>query len=150
MGGLYSIGASALNNAQIDVTTAGHNIANANTPGYSRQVVTQTTNAPSYSGVGFIGQGASVTSIARVYDSFLGNQVRQATNQAAETSGYLANMQTIDNMIGDPSAGLAPALSSFFSGMQAVAASRRTSRRASHCSPAPSRSLRNSTCSTRS
>jgi len=84
MGGLYSIGAGALNNAQIQVTTAGHNIANANTPGYSRQEANQTTNTPSFSGVGFIGQGASVTNITRVYDAFLGQQLRQANSQAAE------------------------------------------------------------------
>lgn len=123
MGGLYSIGAGALNNAQIQVTTAGHNIANANTPGYSRQEANQTTNTPSYSGVGFIGQGASVTNITRVYDAFLGQQLRQANSQAAEASTYLDRMQHVDSMVGDPSAGLTPALMDFFQGMQAVAAS---------------------------
>ncbi len=123
MGGLYSIGAGALNNAQIEVTTAGHNIANANTTGFSRQVANQTTNTPSFSGVGFIGQGASVTNITRVYDAFLGQQVRQANSQAAEASTYLDRMQHVDGMVGDPSAGLAPALMGFFQGMQAVAAS---------------------------
>jgi len=123
MGGLYSIGAGALNNAQIEVTTAGHNIANANTPGFSRQVANQTTNTPSFSGVGFIGQGASVTNIKRVYDAFLGQQVRQANSQAAEASTYLDRMQHVDGMVGDPSAGLSPALMEFFQGLQAVAAS---------------------------
>ena len=123
MGGLYSIGAGALNNAQIEVTTAGHNIANANTPGFSRQVANQTTNVPSFSGVGFIGQGASVTNITRVYDAFLGQQVRQANTQAAEASTYLDRMQHVDGMVGDPSAGLSPALMDFFQGMQSVAAS---------------------------
>lgn len=123
MGGLYSIGAGALNNAQIQVTTAGHNIANANTPGYSRQEANQTTNTPSFSGVGFIGQGASVTNITRVYDAFLGQQLRQANSQAAEASTYLDRMQHVDSMVGDPSAGLTPALMDFFQGMQAVAAS---------------------------
>ncbi len=123
MGGLYSIGAGALNNAQIQVTTAGHNIANANTPGYSRQEANQTTNTPSFSGVGFIGQGASVSNITRVYDAFLGQQVRQANSQASEASTYLDRMQHVDSMVGDPSAGLTPALMDFFQGMQAVAAS---------------------------
>ncbi len=122
MGGLYSIGAGALNNAQIEVTTAGHNIANANTPGFSRQVANQTTNTPSFSGVGFIGQGASVTNITRVYDAFLGQQVRQANSQAAEASTYLDRMQHVDGMVGDPSAGLSPALMEFFQGLQAVSA----------------------------
>ena len=36
---ILSIGQSALNAAQIGVATTGHNIANASTAGYTRQVV---------------------------------------------------------------------------------------------------------------
>jgi flagellar hook-associated protein 1 FlgK len=122
MAGLYSIGSSALNNAQAGVVTSGHNIANANTPGFSRQVVEQQTNLPNFVGVGFIGQGATVGAIRRIYDEFLGQQVTQANSQGAELSTYLERMQRIDSMLGDPTAGVAPSLAEFFQGLQAVAA----------------------------
>ncbi len=122
MPGLYGISVGALNNAMTGVYTAGHNIANANTPGYSRQIIEQTTNEPHRTGSGYIGQGAMVGAIARLYDGFLTQQVRQANSQAMESSTYLAQMQRIDRLLGDPNAGLAPALSAFFKGVQEVAA----------------------------
>jgi len=122
MAGLYSIGSSALNNAMAGVVTSGHNIANANTPGFSRQVVEQQTNSPNFVGVGFIGQGATVGAIRRIYDDFLGQQVTQANSQGSQLSTYLERMQRIDGLVGDPTAGVAPALADFFQGLQAVAA----------------------------
>ena len=121
-GSIYSIGVAALNNAQVGVTTAGHNIANASTPGYSRQVVDLQTNQPLFSGAGFIGTGASVAAIQRVYDGFLGDQLRQTNSDATGLSTYLAQMQQIANLLGDPTAGLSPAMSGFFQAVQAVSA----------------------------
>jgi flagellar hook-associated protein 1 len=122
MSGLLGISVGALNNAMTGVTVAGHNIANANTPGFSRQNIEQTTNTPVMTGGGYVGQGANVNAITRMYDSFLTQQVRQATSQATESSTYVDQMKRIDNLLGDPTAGLSPALTEFFSGVQQVAA----------------------------
>ncbi len=119
-GSIYSIGIGALNNAQAGVTTAGNNIANAGTAGYSRQIVDQTSNIPVFAGGSFIGTGASVSAIRRVYDDFLGTQVQQTTSDATALSTYLAQMQQIDDQLGDPTAGLSPALGAFFQAVQAV------------------------------
>ena len=40
--GIYSIGVSSLQNAQLGLATTSHNIANANTEGYNRQRIIQT------------------------------------------------------------------------------------------------------------
>ena len=119
---IYGIGTGALGNAQAGVLTAGHNIANANTPGFSRQTVEQKTNEAFFTGAGFIGTGASVSTIRRIYDGFLVDQVRQSNSDATSQSAYLAQMKQIDNLLGDPSAGLSPALGGFFRSMQAVSA----------------------------
>lgn len=121
-GSIYGIGVGALSNAQMGVATAGHNIANAGTPGYSRQIVEQKTNQPFFSGAGFIGTGASVSTIQRIYDRFLGDQLRQANSDASGLATYLNQMQRLDNLLGDPTAGLAPALGGFFQAVQAVSA----------------------------
>ncbi|MDO8959048.1 MAG: flagellar hook-associated protein FlgK, partial [Rhodocyclaceae bacterium] len=120
--GIFNVAVSGLNVAQAGVLTTGHNIANASTPGYSRQRIVQTTNPPQFTGAGFIGKGANVDTIQRVYSQFLGSQVLSAQTGAAEMDSYLAQIRQIDNLLADPSAGLSPALADFFKGVQEVAA----------------------------
>ena len=68
---LLNIGATGLRVADINLQVTGNNIANANTPGYSRQEAVQTENVPLYAGVGYLGQGVNVTTVKRIYDQFL-------------------------------------------------------------------------------
>lgn len=119
---IFSIGVSGLNAAQAGMLTTNHNIANASTAGYSRQQIVQGTNTPVFSGVGFLGQGTNVQTVTRIYDQFLGSQVLSAEASASEMDSYLAQIRQIDNLLADPSAGLSPALSDFFKGVQDVAA----------------------------
>jgi flagellar hook-associated protein 1 len=65
---LADIGTSALFTAQEAISVAGHNIANVNTPGYSRQQVTLSENVPQDGSPGQIGMGVQATSIKRSYD----------------------------------------------------------------------------------
>lgn len=120
--GISSIGFSGLNAAQAGLLTTGHNISNASTPGYHRQEIVQNANGSLFTGAGFIGQGTRVQTVKRVYDEFLGRQVLNAEAGATEMESYLAQIGQIDNLLADPSAGLSPALSAFFKGLQDVAA----------------------------
>jgi flagellar hook-associated protein 1 FlgK len=119
---LFSVGLTGLGAAQVGLATAGHNIANASTVGYSRQEILQGTNIALRSGVGFVGQGTHVQTVRRIYDEFLGRQVMSAETASAEMDSYYAQIKQIDNLLADPSAGLSPALSAFFKGVQDVAA----------------------------
>ena len=119
---IFSNGVSGLNAAQIGQLTTSHNIANASTQGYSRQQIVQGTNTPMFTGAGFIGQGTNVQTVQRVYNNFLGSQVLVAQTGASAMESYLAEVKQIDNLLADPSAGLSPALSEFFKGVQDVAA----------------------------
>lgn len=119
---VLSIGISGLNTAQAGLLTTSHNIANASTPGYSRQQIVQGTNIALSSGVGFMGQGTHVETIRRSYDELLGRQVLSAETGASEMESYLSQIRQIDNMLGDPEAGLSPSLAAFFRGVQDVAA----------------------------
>lgn len=120
--GIFSVGISGLNAAQAGILTASHNISNASTPGFSRQEIVQGTNIPLLTGSGFQGQGTHVQTVRRIYDQFLGRQVLSAETAATEMDSYLSQIQQIDNMLADPSAGLSPALAAFFKGVQEVAA----------------------------
>jgi flagellar hook-associated protein 1 FlgK len=118
----FSVGLTALNAAQVGVQTTSHNIANASTEGYTRQQIVQTTNTPLFTGAGYLGQGTSVETIQRIYNQYTDRQLMSAQTGVAEMDTYLAQIQQLDNMLGDTTAGLSPALSSFFKGMQDLSA----------------------------
>ncbi len=73
---------SSLLAQQVGLNTVGHNIANANTPGYSRQrAILQPATANHYT-YGAIGQGVVIDSVERIVDEFINSQIRDADNQA--------------------------------------------------------------------
>jgi len=119
---IFSIGVGGLNAAQSGLYTTSHNISNASTAGFTRQQIVQTTNTPMFTGSGFIGQGTNVQTVQRVYNKFLTGQVLNAQAGASEMDAYLTQLNQINNLLGDSTAGLAPALSDFFKGVQDVAA----------------------------
>lgn len=122
MSNVLTIGKSALNAAQVGIATVGHNIANASTPGYSRQVVVQAAAQAQNFGYGFVGQGANVVGIQRVYNETLAKQVINATSTAKASSAYYSNISQINNLLSDSTAGLNPVITSFFSAVSAAAA----------------------------
>lgn len=120
---LYSIGITGLNAAQAGLITTGHNISNAATPGFSRQQVVLGTNDPQLTGAGFLGQGARVETVRRIYNQFLTAQVMEAQTQSAEYSIYADQIGALDNLLADSQAGLSPTMSDFFSALQSVSSS---------------------------
>ncbi len=63
--------------AQIQLDTAGHNIANVNKKGFSRQRVELVSRLPVTTPFGQIGRGVSIDQIARVRDTFLDGLFRR-------------------------------------------------------------------------
>jgi flagellar hook-associated protein 1 FlgK len=120
--GIFGVAASGLRAAQAGLATAGHNIANANTPGFHRQVLVQSNAPPQFSGAGFIGRGVEVDTIRRVYSELIDQQAARAQSQAAYYTTYEGQIGQIDNLLSDPDAGLAPELERFFAAVNDVAA----------------------------
>ncbi len=118
---ILSIGKSALAAAQAGLATTGHNIANASTPGYSRQVVVQSAVQPQDFGYGFVGQGTQISAVKRVYSDFLSRQVVAAQSSKSELDSYYAQIRHINNLLADSSTGLAPAVQEFFNGLHDLA-----------------------------
>ncbi|MCW3488757.1 flagellar hook-associated protein FlgK [Dethiobacter alkaliphilus] len=103
----------------LEVTS--HNIANANTPGYSRQVAHMGTTTPlSYpQGQGMLGSGVLVDEVARVRNSFLDSQIRKENQTLAkwETRNYFLGQ--IETVFMEPSeTGFNKTLSRFFDSWQ--------------------------------
>ncbi|WP_297474231.1 flagellar hook-associated protein FlgK [Ferrovum sp.] len=117
---MTSIGISALNAAQAGLLTTGNNIANASTPGYSREQTVQSALPSLGTGNGFIGQGVNVTTVKRLYSSFINTQLQQQQSASSQLTTYYNQIQQINNIIADPAAGLSPALQNLFSAINGV------------------------------
>lgn len=122
MSNILTIGKSALNVAQIGIATTGHNIANASTPGYSRQIIQQSAAEAQNFGYGYVGQGAEVVGVERVYNQTLAKQLLSTTSSSSASSAYYSQISDINGLLSDTEAGLTPVITSFFSSVSAAAA----------------------------
>ena len=119
---MFYIGLSGLNAAQAALVTTGHNTANVNTAGYSRQTALVSSSGGMYSpGVGFFGSGAKVVDVARSYDQYLTSQLNQAQSANQSLTTYYTQISQIDNLLANQTAGLASQLQKLFTSVQAVA-----------------------------
>jgi flagellar hook-associated protein 1 FlgK len=80
---LISIGMRAMTANYAALQATGNNIANVNTPGYSRQTVELETATGQFSGAGFFGKGVNVKTVSRQHDEFL---VRETATSRAIAS----------------------------------------------------------------
>ncbi len=100
MGGLLSTlltGVQALDANQAALEATSNNIANANTPGYTREVPQFSENAETFSGGTASGGGVSLDGISSVRDELLYLEMQQQTAQqdsASTQSSLLSQVQT--------------------------------------------------------
>ena len=120
-GDMLSAAVSGLLAFQTEMATVSNNIANVNTPGYSRERVQLTPSAPQFTGAGYIGTGVQVSTIQRVYDQYLTGQLNSATSANSQLQNYYQLATQVGNLLADPQAGLSPNLQSFFNAVQGVA-----------------------------
>src|SRR5690625_5305170 len=108
----------------LDVT--GHNIANANTPGYRRQVARLATTAPfaaptlnQGATTGQMGTGVHVTSVQRMVDTFVQHQLNLERQGEAYWQQREQLLHEIELTFSEPSdTGLANALDQFWDAWQ--------------------------------
>ncbi|MCD4863030.1 flagellar hook-associated protein FlgK [Pseudomonas sp. PLB05] len=121
MADLLSIGLSGLRSTQNALTTTGHNIANVNTPGYSRQETIQQTNIAQYNGSGYVGSGSQTVDVRRLASDFLTSQVRSANSQNSELQTFKSQISQLDGLLSDSTTGITPAMQKFFATLQTAA-----------------------------
>ncbi len=118
---LINIGATGVRVNQSNLQITGHNIANVDTDGYSRQDAVQVTNQPIAWGNGHFGQGAQTQTVRRIVDEFMVTQLRNDTSLAKEREMMLQYAEQLDNLMADPDSSPGNALNEFFSAMQSLA-----------------------------
>lgn len=110
---------------QISLDTVGHNIANANTAGYSRQNVSLVTTTPQASyganGTFQLGTGVDIASVTRARDTFVDKQMwkESATLGYGETMEY--SLGKVEGVFQEPSdTGLQTVLNQFWTSLQTL------------------------------
>lgn len=100
----------------------GHNLANASTEGYSRQEAVINPTIPfsepaldSSVTVGQLGTGVEVSSIRRVKDEYLDNNVRRSTTDSSYWESQLSVLQLAEASIAEPASdGIGDRITEFF------------------------------------
>jgi flagellar hook-associated protein 1 FlgK len=91
MSSVLSTGTSALLAFQRALATTSHNVANLNTPGYSRQKVDFATATPQNYGYGDVGNGTRIVDIRRAADQL-------AISRLLDSGGELARLKQLSGM----------------------------------------------------
>ncbi len=117
---LINTAMSGLNAAQVALSTVSNNISNYNVAGYNRQTAILAQNGGLGTMNGFIGNGATVTSINREYNQFIMTQLRGAQSQAAAQNTYFEKVSQIDNLLSSKTNTLATGIEDFFKNLQNV------------------------------
>jgi flagellar hook-associated protein 1 FlgK len=117
-GDILGVSISGLRVSQNALRTVGHNIANANTPGYSRQATEINSVGGTQTGAGFLGSGSYTSNIERVVNNFVIGQVRQDTTLHSELNVYNQNISQLNDLLASESSGLSKGIQSFFSAVQ--------------------------------
>ena len=119
---LTNIAQSALMAQEAAIQVTGQNIANAQTPGYSRQSIALQSSTPERTPTGTLGTGVTVAGVTRNRNILLDQQYR---TQSAPSSAFQQRstlLGQIQSVFGEPSStGLANTMDTFFNSWSELA-----------------------------
>ncbi|MFH1278947.1 MAG: flagellar hook-associated protein FlgK [Candidatus Eisenbacteria bacterium] len=109
----------ALQTHQLAMSVVGTNIANVNTPGYSRRQVIFETARDLKIGPGMIGTGVDVSNIRRARDEILDGMFREHNGSAGRYFALQSYLSQVESVLGEPDGGgLSEALGAFWAGWE--------------------------------
>ncbi len=101
IGGALDIARWSMYSSQLALEITAHNIANANTEGYSRQNLRVEANNAIKMGPGEIGTGVKAVEVTRQNDVFLNTQVEQKTSDYAYWKAQKSAMEEIESIFNE-------------------------------------------------
>jgi flagellar hook-associated protein 1 FlgK len=111
----FEIGRRALNANQAGINITGQNIANVNTPGYSRRRLVLTEANPTNIGGYTVGTGVTIAGIQSFRDSFLQARIQTETGIAGRLTARRDALSPVETALqGSENGGLQNAIASFF------------------------------------
>jgi flagellar hook-associated protein 1 FlgK len=111
MGNILNVGARSLLVNQKILETVGNNIANVNTPGYSRQTVIVQNVEGQFTGGGYYGNGVDITTVQRNYSDFLTKQAALMKSVAASDAARYDKLQQLESAFSGGKDGLGASVS---------------------------------------
>jgi len=121
MSGVLNIASRALMANQALLQTAGHNIANVNTAGYSRQSAVLQTVEGQFTGGGYIGKGVDVNTVVRNYSEFLTRQATLAKATSASDTARSDKLRLLEEIFPGGASALGAAISDMMNSFSDVA-----------------------------
>ena len=119
--GLFDIAKSAIFASQTALTVTSQNIANVNTPGFTRREATFSVSPVALSG-NLGGSGVTVVGIKRYYDQFIQTQLLGQYENYGRSSALNQTLSQIEQIFNEAkNIGLAVPLTDFFNAWQEVA-----------------------------
>jgi flagellar hook-associated protein 1 FlgK len=112
------IALSALAVSQQEMETTSNNVANANTPGYTREVSVVAAGDPVEIGSLSVGTGVVLDKIESLRDSMLQIQINQATQQNSSLNASLQQLKQIQTQFASSTSGIGADISNFFNSLQ--------------------------------
>lgn len=120
---IFDIGRSGVNVSRAGVQTAGNNVTNAATPGFTRRDMSVNTRPPYLQGGITVGAGANVEGIKRTADEVLSQRVRLALSQSFGASARSEVLTRADALVGElGEATLSSSLDTFLNSFDALTA----------------------------
>jgi len=117
--GVLNMGSKALTVQQKGIYVTGNNIANVNTPGYSRQRLIMSSDVPINSGIGPVGSGVTANEVERVYQRFLGVQINNETQSLGQWEAHKESLERVETIFNESGGyGLNQVMSEFWNGWQ--------------------------------
>ena len=121
MADLFQIGMSGIYSSQAKLNTTGHNIANINTEGYSRQSAEVVTAGADRFGNYFIGRGSLVAGVDRAYDKFAFTENILNISQVGYTKEVFQQNSQMDMLLSDESTSVTKPVLEVFKAINGVA-----------------------------
>ena len=119
--GLLSIGSKALMAQQKGINVTGNNIANINTPGYSRQRLNMSSDVPIMTGNGLMGSGVTANKVERVYQRFIGVQINNETQSLGQWEAHKDTLERVEMIFNESGGyGLNQVMSEFWNAWQDI------------------------------
>lgn len=111
---VFSTGTSALLAFQRALGTVSHNVANVNTPGYSRQRVEMEARPGLSLGAGFVGNGVDVAKLTRLADGLVFARQLDSSGELGRLQALSSFSSRVDTLMSDAATGLTQPWSKFF------------------------------------
>lgn len=123
LSGALNISLSSMLAEQGAIETTSNNIANVNTPGYSRQRPDLEETPPIQIGQIAFGTGVDLSEVVSLRDSILDLRVNQETQQQGKLNSFLGTAQQIQSLFNETNGtGLQGDLSAFFNSLSQLSA----------------------------